>query len=69
MDKYTLRKHSEHWKINDLFQKNMNVGVQYAPPITIACCALYKYCRVKNEPRVVKEEELVDATLKQHQFE
>ena len=47
----------------------MNVGVQYAPPIMIACCALYKYCRAKNEPRVVKEEELEDATLKQHQFE
>ena len=43
--------------------KNINVGVQYAPLIMVACCVLYNFCRIKNDTRVVDGEELEDAKL------
>jgi hypothetical protein len=43
--------------------KNINVGVQYAPLIMVACCVLPNTCRIKNNTRVVEGEELEDATL------
>ena len=43
--------------------KNINVGVQYAPLIMVACCVLHNFCRIKNDTRVVEREELEDATL------
>ena len=43
--------------------KNINVGVQYALLIMIACCVLHNFCRIKNDTRVVDGEELEDATL------
>ena len=41
----------------------MNVGVQYAPLIMVACCVLHNFCRIKNDTRIVEGEELEDATL------
>ena len=41
----------------------MNVGVQYAPLIMVACCVLHNFCHIKNDTRIVKGEELEAATL------
>ena len=41
----------------------MNVGVQYAPLIIVACCVLHNFCRIKIDTRIVEGEELEDATL------
>ena len=43
--------------------KNINVGVQYAYLIMVACCVLHNFCHIKNDTRVVEGEELEDATL------
>ena len=39
------------------------MGVQYAPLIMVAYCVLHNFCRIKNDTRVVKGEELEDVTL------
>ena len=43
--------------------KNINVGVQYAPLIMVACCVLHNFCCVKNNIIVVEGNELKDVTL------
>ena len=39
------------------------MGVQYAPLIMVAYCVLHNFCRIENDTRVVKGEELEDVTL------
>lgn len=40
----------------------MNVGVQYAPLIIFVYCTLHNFCRIKNDTRIMKGEELEDVT-------
>ena len=43
--------------------KNINVGVQYAIIIMVACCVLNNFYHIKKDTRVVEGDELEDATL------